>query len=72
MKKKIKKKLFTRREAERLISMLESTDLEQVKLAKSIIKNSKTYKHYRLYTKELSTYHYGIFPFMLFVNKYSH
>ena len=72
MKKKIKKKLFTRGEAERLISMLESTDLEQIKLAKSIIKNSKTYKYYRLYTKELLTYHYGIFLFMCFVNKYSH
>ena len=72
MKKKIKKKLFTRREAERLIQMLESEDLEQIKLARNIIKNSKTYKHYRLYTKEFFINHYGIFPFLLFVNKYSH
>ena len=72
MKKKIKKKLYTRREAERLISMLESTDLEQIKLAKSIIKNSKTYKHYHFLGKELFINYYGIFPFLLFVNKYSH
>ena len=72
MKKKIKKKLFTRREAERLISMLESEDLEQIKLAKNIIKNSKTYKHYHFLGKELFTNYYGIFPFLLFVNKYSH
>ena len=37
MKKKIKKKLFTRQEAKRLISMLESTDLEQIKLAREAI-----------------------------------
>ena len=72
MKKKIKKKLFTRQEAKRLISMLESTDLEQIKLAKSIIKNSKTYKHYHLHDKELFINYYSIFPFLLFVNKYSH
>ena len=69
MKKKIKKKLFTRREAERLISMLESADLEQIKLARSIIKNSKTYKHYHSHDKELFTNYYGMFPFLLFVNK---
>ena len=52
--------------------MLESTDLEQIKLARNIIKNSKTYKHYHSHDKELFTDYYGIFPFMLFVNKYSH
>ena len=72
MKKKIKKKLFTRQEAKRLISMLESTDLEQIKLARNIIKNSKTYKHYHSHDKELFINYYSIFPFLLFVNKYSH
>ena len=40
--------------------------------AENIIRNSKTYKHYHSYDKELFTNYYGIFPFMLFVNKYSH
>lgn len=49
-----RKYYFTKEEKEKLLALLSSGDKDNVKLAKNIIKTSKTYKHYRLYFKSFN------------------
>lgn len=69
-----RKHYFTKEEKEKLLALLSSGDKDNVKLAKSIIKTSKTYKHYRLYFKsfDMRNRYTNTYIYMCFVNLYSH